>query len=466
VAQNKIRSAVERIHAPRILRPFQEFARLEASGGILLLFCTVVALAWANSGWGESYQRLWQIPLTVGAGDFVLDKPLLRWINDGLMAIFFFVVGLEIKREILVGELASPARAALPIAGALGGVLFPAVIYTLLNFGTPGVHGWGVPMATDIAFVIGVMIVLGSRVPLGLRVFLTALAIVDDLVAVLVIALFYTDDISWISLILGAGLLAALFAANRAGIRRPSVYVILGVGLWLAFLKSGVHPTVAGVLLAATIPSSPKMNPAESLAKSRGILGEFEKAGSVEEPLHASEDRLAAVRALESACEAVETPLQRLEHGLHPWVTYFIMPVFALANAGVVLDGSLAEALGNSVALGVILGLVIGKPLGITLFSWLAVRIRLAELPAGVGWYRLHAAGWLGGIGFTMALFIAGLAFGEGALLRSAKLGVLTSSLLAAVIGAALLATCKSVAPETEAAAATAAQPPAGGPAA
>jgi len=463
MAESKLRNAVRLIQAPRILRPFQEFARLEASGGILLLFCTVAALAWANSGWSESYQRLWQVPLTVGVSELVVSKPLLLWINDGLMAIFFFVVGLEIKRELLVGELASPSRAALPIAGALGGVLFPALIYTLLNFGTPGVHGWGVPMATDIAFVIGVMTVLGSRVPLGLRVFVTALAIVDDLMAVLVIALFYTDDISWISLIWGAVFLVALLIANQAGVRRPAVYVVLGVGLWLAFLKSGVHPTVAGVLLAATIPSSPRMNPGEFLAESRSILGEFEKAGSIEEPLHANEDRLAAVRALEGACEAVETPLQRLEHGLHPWVTYFIMPVFALANAGVALEGSLTQALGNSIALGVILGLVIGKPLGITLFSWLAVRARLAELPSGVGWYRLHAAGWLGGIGFTMALFIAGLAFGEDALLDSAKLGVLTSSLLAAIIGAALLTTCKRVAPETEPAAATETQPPAGG---
>ena len=459
MAQEKVRSIVGPLEAPRILKPFQEFARLEASGGILLLACTVAALVWANSPWGESYQRLWQIPLTVGVSDLIVSKPLLLWVNDGLMAIFFFVVGLEIKREILVGELASPARAALPIAGALGGVLFPAVVYTLFNFGAPGVHGWGIPMATDIAFVIGVMTILGNRVPLGLRVFLTALAIVDDLVAVLVIAVFYTDDISWISLLWGAALLAALFAANLAGIRRPAVYAVLGAGLWLAFLKSGVHPTVAGVLLAAAIPASPKINPAEFLAKSRSILGEFEKAGSADEPLHANEDSMSAVRALEGACEAVETPLQRLEHGLHPWVTYLIMPVFALANAGVVLEGSLVQALGNPVALGVIFGLVFGKPLGITLFSWLAVRARLAELPAGVRWYRLHAAGWLGGIGFTMSLFIAGLAFGEGELLTSAKLGILTSSLLAAIIGATLLACCKRVAPENELAGATGARP-------
>ena len=451
MARNQKKTAAPSVSVPRILRPFQEFARLEASGGILLLICTVVALVWANSAWGESYQRLWQVPLTVGVGEAVIRMPLLLWINDALMAIFFFVVGLEIKREILVGELASPPRAALPIAGALGGVLVPAMLYTLLNAGTAGAPGWGVPMATDIAFVIGVMTVLGSRVPPGLRVFLTALAIVDDLVAVLVIALFYTDDISWISLGWGAGLLVLLVAANRAGIRRPVVYAILGAGLWLAFLKSGVHPTVAGVLLAATVPSAPRINPREFLAESRSILGEFEKARAVDEPLTASEERQSAVRALEASCEAVETPLQRLEHGLHPWVTYLIMPVFALANAGLVLQGELAQELGNRIALGVILGLVIGKPLGITLFSWLAVRSRLAELPEGVGWKRLHAAGWLGGIGFTMSLFIAGLAFGEGDLLNSAKLGVLISSLLAAAIGAALLATTKTVRAESEA---------------
>jgi NhaA family Na+:H+ antiporter len=425
--------------AERLLGPFQEFARLEASGGILLLFCTVGALVWSNSPWRESYSDLWHTTLTVGFGSAALSKPLLLWINDGLMAIFFFVVGLEIKREILVGELATARQAALPLAGAVGGMIVPAIFYAALNAGGEGAAGWGIPMATDIAFALGVLALLGSRVDIRLKIFLTALAIADDLGAVLVIALFYTADISWASLAAAVLILALLLIMNRLGLQRPLVYALFGVAVWLAFLKSGVHATVAGVLLAMTVPSSVRLNPAEFLAQSRAVLNGLEKAAVGASPLVASHHQQAAIHTLERACEQTQPPLQRLEHALHPWVTFLILPVFALANAGVSLAGEVTNAVAHPVALGVILGLVGGKPLGITLFSWLAVRSGLATLPGGMNWRHIHGAGWLAGIGFTMSLFIAGLAFGESQLLEMAKVGILLASVIAVVVGSLLL---------------------------
>jgi NhaA family Na+:H+ antiporter len=422
-----------------ILRPFQEFAKLEASGGILLLFFTVVALVWANSSWANTYFSLWQTRITVGFGTAVLSKPLLLWINDGLMAVFFFVVGLEIKREILVGELASPRQAALPIAAALGGMLIPAGLYLIFNAGTERAAGWGIPMATDIAFALGVLALLGNRVPLALKVFLTALAIVDDIGAVLVIALFYTAEISLTSLLVGAGFLVCLAIANVAGARHPLIYALLGIGLWLAFLKSGVHATVAGVLLAMTIPSKARINANEFLSRSRAMLDDFERTGESGDSVMTNAARQAALHTLERMCEHVATPMQRLEHALHPWVSFAIMPVFALANAGVSIGGEFLTTLTSPVSLGVALGLVIGKQVGILLFSWLAVRSRLAVLPHTVTWRQIYGAGWLGGIGFTMSLFIASLAFENGALLPTAKVGILTASSIAGIIGWLLL---------------------------
>jgi NhaA family Na+:H+ antiporter len=436
----EIRLTSKELPIERIVRPFQEFARVEASGGILLLISTAVALAWANSPWAGSYNSLWQTKLTIGLGGFALSKPILLWINDGLMSAFFFVVGLEIKREMLVGELASPRKAALPIVAALGGMLVPAGIYTAFNVGKAGAPGWGIPMATDIAFALGVLTLLGKRIPIALKVFLTTLAIADDIGAVLVIALFYTSEISWVNLAVGAGFLIALIGANRAGIRSPLVYALLGIGgLWLAFLLSGVHPTIAGVLSAMTIPARSRINTDQFTARSRAILDEFERAGEGGEHVLTNEDRQAALQALETACEHVETPLQRLERALHPWVTFAIMPLFALANAGVALGGGLSQGLINPVSLGVATGLVIGKQVGITLFSWLAVRSGLAAMPAGVAWRHIYGAGWLGGIGFTMSLFIAGLAFGDTPLLPVAKVGILTASLIAGMVGWTIL---------------------------
>ena len=419
----------------RILQPFQRFFQIEASGGVLLLICAATALAWANSPWAASYTSIWQMKLTVGLGSFVLSKSLLLWINDGLMAVFFFVVGLEIKREVLAGELASLKRAALPIAAALGGMLAPALFYTAFNAGRPGAAGWGIPMATDIAFALGMLALLGNRVPVSLKVFLTALAIVDDIGAVLVIAVFYSTDIAWLSLLVAAGFLILLIALNVAGVRHPLPYALIGIGLWVAFLKSGVHATIAGVLLAMTIPSRARINEPEFLANGRSLLDEFERATGNEIDRLITEEQLAVVEALETVCEQIETPLQRLEHALHGWVMYAIMPIFALANAGVALGEDLLAALTHLVTFGVIAGLLFGKTLGISVFTWLAVRSGVAALPEGVGWRQIVGAGMLGGIGFTMSLFIADLAFVDTPLLTPAKLGIMIASLIAGVAG-------------------------------
>jgi NhaA family Na+:H+ antiporter len=386
----------------RLVRPFQEFARLEASGGILLIACTVAALIWANSPWAGSYFHLWHTNLTFGFAGRLLSESLHFWINDGLMALFFLLVGLEIKRETLVGELASFRKAALPIAAALGGMIIPAGLYAVLNHGGTGVAGWGIPMATDIAFALGVLALLGDRAPTSLKVFLAALAIADDIGAVLVIAFFYTEQISWMSLAVGGAFFVALIAANRAGARHPLIYAVLGIGLWLAFLQSGIHATVAGVLLALTIPARQRIDSRASLVRN-------------------------------------ESPMLRFEHALMPWNKHVIMPVFALANAGVVLGAGAARALTDPISLGVICGLVFGKPIGIVLFSWLATRSRLAAMLDGVSWRQVIGVGMLGGIGFTMSLFIANLAFGDTPALETAKVGILAASVASAIAGVVVL---------------------------
>jgi Na+:H+ antiporter, NhaA family len=423
----------------RIVRPFQDFAHKQSSGGILLIIATAVALVWANSPWGESYAALWHTKLTVGVGDFSISKDLTHWINDGLMAVFFLVVGLEIKREILVGELSSIRNATLPVAAAVGGAVVPATIYLTINAGTEGSAGWGIPMATDIAFALGVLALLGQRAPAGLKVFLTALAIVDDIVAVLVIAFFYTSDISWGALGVGVAFQAALVVANLLGVGKTLVYAVLGIGLWLCFLLSGVHATIAGVLLALTVPTSSFMNPTAFLERVRYILDRFEKAGEKGENVLTNEERQAALHALNHAAYKLEPPLHELEHALHPWVVFAIMPLFALANAGVPLGGAILETLTSPVALGIVVGLVVGKQLGITLFAWLAVRSGISELPGDINWRHVYGAGWLAGIGFTMSLFITDLAFVDGSLVDAAKLGILVASLIAGVVGWTIL---------------------------
>lgn len=427
----------------RLARPFQEFAARESSGGIVLLASTAAALVWANSAWAQSYTSLWHTRLTVGIGTFNLSKELHFWVNDVLMAVFFFVVGLEIKREVLAGELASRRQAALPILAALGGVVVPALLYSFLNANGPGARGWGIPMATDIAFAIGVLALLGDRVPLGLKVFLTALAIVDDIAAVLVIAVFYTADLAWAGLGVAAFCLVLALAANRLGVRHPLPYVLIGVVMWMAVLQSGVHTTIAGVLLAFMIPSRTAINQRAFLSHGRAVLDHFERAAGTE-PFDILSDieQQVAVHALEDACEKVQPPLHRLEHALHGWVTFLIMPLFALANAGVSFSGDLGRVVAQPVTLGVALGLVLGKPIGVTLASWLAVRLGLASLPEHVSWRHIHGASWLAGIGFTMSLFMTGLAFTDEAHLTAAKLGILIASLCAGIVGSAILVRC------------------------
>jgi len=420
----------------QIVRPFQYFADKASSGGILLIAAAIVALVWANSPWGESYTGLWGTELSVGLGPFSIEEDLTHWINDGLMAVFFLVVGLEIKREILVGELSSPRRAALPLAAAIGGAVLPALIYVAINFGTESVSGWGIPMATDIAFALGVLALLGRRAPLGLKVFLTALAIVDDILAVVVIALFYTSDVSWGVLGVGAVFLVALVAANLGGVGKPLPYALLGIGLWLCFLESGVHATIAGVLLAMTVPASSFIDTGVFLKRSRGLLDRFEQAGERGgDPVLCNEERQGALHALNRANEDVEPPLQELEHALHPWVVFAIMPLFALANAGVLLGKDFTSTLLNPVSVGIVAGLLLGKQVGITLFAWLAVKSGMSEMPQGVTWLHIYGASWLAGIGFTMSLFISDLAFAEGSLLDVSKLGILTASLIAGIAG-------------------------------
>lgn len=432
-----LRETIERPLGMRIRLLAEVFTSMAASGGIILLLCTVLALVWVNSPWSESYTHLWETTVAISAGQFVLAEHLLEWINDGLMVIFFFVVGLEIKREVTVGELASPRRAALPIAGALGGMLVPAAFYSAFNAGGPGAGGWGIPMATDIAFTLALMIMLGRRVPLALRVFFTALAIADDLGAVLVIALFYSSGISWPSL--GAGLIIfiVLMGLNRARVYAVWPYAFLGIGLWLAFLQSGVHATIAGVLLAVTIPSRSPPNVRGLLTQTVALLNQVELQSTglslVDGP------RQATLQRLETIADRMQSPAQHLEDALQPWSTYLILPIFALANAGVALGGTGSVSLSHPVSLGIIAGLVVGKPLGISLFSWVAVRLGLAEKPGGVSWRQFVSASCLAGIGFTIALFFAGAAFDDPALQAGAKLAILLGSIMACLVGCILL---------------------------
>ena len=406
---------------------------MEASGGILLLTATVVALVWANSPWEHSYHAIWEKEVTAGFGRTVLTWSRHLWVNDGLMSIFFFLVGLEIKREVLMGELSSFKRAAFPFMAALGGCLLPAALYLAINHGTPGANAWGIPMATDIAFALGVLALLGSRVPVSLKLFVAALAIADDIIAVLVIAIFYTTHVSFFYLTLGAVGLGLSYAANKVGIRNPWVYVFIGVLVWFAVMQSGVHATIAGVMLAFTIPCNSSTDKPRFVAKVQRLLERFETAEKD------SGEAQAALHAMELECAKMESPLHRIEHGLQPWVSFVIMPLFAFSNAGVHVLGNLVAAAKHPVTLGVALGLLVGKPSGITAFAWVAERIKLAARPAGVNWMQIFAASWVCGIGFTMSLFIATLALPEGGPLDFAKIGTLGASVVAGCVGCFLL---------------------------
>jgi NhaA family Na+:H+ antiporter len=432
-------TAIQAQPIDRAMAPLRQFTAGSASGGILLMAAAIIAIAWANSPFSDSYTALWTTPLTVGLGDVGLSKPLILWINDGLMAIFFLVVGLEIKREVLIGELATVRRAALAIAAAAGGVVLPAALYLAIAAGAGGeaARGWGIPMATDIAFALGVLALVGSRAPVALKIFLTALAIVDDLIAVLVIALFYTEDLSVAALGAATVILLLLVAANRLGVRRPLAYAVLGAMLWVAVLQSGIHATIAGVLLAMTIPATIRLDGHEFAEHARRLIGKVDHRPSGGPGRVKS--RHAALWELEDLTEHAQSPMIRMEHALHPWVSYAIVPLFALANAGVRIDRGLDAVATEGIFLGVFVGLVVGKQVGITLATWLVVRSGFASLPAGVGWRHVYGVAWLGGIGFTMSLFIGDLAFTQEASLALAKMGILAASIVAGAVGFVLL---------------------------
>lgn len=507
----------------RLARPFQRFASLSSSGGIVLLAMTAIAMIWANSDYADSYNEIFNetkttiavahMPDDHGADAHASDalehgeshveehaedhaedvigddagghgamdhdeeghsdevaghgddshgghgwKPLTEepawyqqhstamWINDLLMAIFFLVVGLEIKREILVGELASPKRAMLPIFGALGGMIGPAMIFVAFNWGKETIGGWGIPMATDIAFAVGILAMLGSRIPNSLKIFLTSLAIVDDLGALVVIAVFYTENLELAYLGYAGTIVALLMFMNVLRVRWITLYLVLGLPLWYFVYMSGVHATIAGVLLALTIPAHARVNAVNFVYSTRKALEVFENAHDDKETdVTESSVRRASVNAMITNARLVLPPLHRIEHVLHPWAAFVIIPIFALANAGIPIHGGVSENLKDPAAIGIILGLFIGKPLGIVLLCWLACSMKIASLPRGVSWRHVLGAGMLGGIGFTMAIFIANLAYAnDTSHLEHAKLAILVASAISAIGGAIILLTCKS----------------------
>lgn len=413
-----------------IATTFQEFVQSSTSAGIVIVVCTAIALFWINSPFASSYHALLATPLHITVDAFHLDFTLEHFVNDGLMVIFFLVVGLEIKRELLIGELSSRKKAMLPMIAAVSGMIVPGLIYVLFNAGTPAVRGWAVPVATDIAFALGILALLGNRVPLGLKVFLAALAIVDDLLSVLVIAVFYTDTLHMMSLMWAAIIVVVLIIGNRSNVHSLLFYGIAGIALWLCFLSSGVHPTVSGVVLAICIPSRARIDQRSFLQRTRHLVDRI---------VAREEEQHDAIHALERLCENVQSPLHRIEHSLQPWVAFGIMPLFAIANAGVEFNSNVITHLISPVSLGIILGLFLGKQLGVSFAVWLSVRMRWAELPANVSMKNIYGVSILCGIGFTMALFVAHLAFVSNADLDIAKLSILVGSFISAVVGSVLL---------------------------
>ena len=416
------------------------FIHSEVTGSIALLTCTVLALAWANSPWADAYDHILHTPVGVSWGETSFRLSLHHWINDGLMAVFFFVVGLEIKREVVVGELSSFAKATLPVAGAAGGMILPALVYVAFNAGGAGARGWGIPMATDIAFALGVLAMFGRRVPVGLKVFLTALAIADDLGAVAVIAIFYTGKLDLPSMLLAGVLLLALFLAVRAGVRRRGILYLLILGVWLAVFASGVHSTIAGILLAMVIPVRPRVDPRRFVDETEERLGRLREMEISDRSVLGSREQLNALENIHAQASDALPPGLVLEHALHPVQTWLILPLFALANAGVAIGGDVTAVLSSPVALGIIAGLVVGKPAGILLASWLAVKSGRGALPEGVSWAQVAGAGCLAGIGFTMSLFVADLAFADELLTATAKVGILAASLASGLVGLVVLA--------------------------
>ena len=421
----------------RIITPFEEFIHRETTSGILLMLCAAVALVIANSGFYETYLHVLETKFSLALGPWALEKSLHHWINDGLMALFFFVVGLEIKREVLVGELSDLRQAALPIVAAVGGMLIPALIYAAINFDGEGIGGWGIPMATDIAFAVGCLALLGSRIPKALLTFLVALAIVDDLGAVLVIAFFYTDQIYMTALMLAGLFLAILVLFNMLGIRKPLPYFLIGLLMWVAMLKSGIHATLAGVLTALTIPATTRYDPSQFSQLVQKLMRKFDASYRPGESIMRNDEQRSILQTFENGIQMAETPLQRLEHSMHTPVAFLIIPIFALANAGVPIQlEGIGEVLGDPITLGIIAGLVAGKFIGIAGFSWVAIKMGIGRLPHGVTFSQLAGVAVLAGIGFTMSIFIAELAFANDPQdLLMAKTGILLASALAGGAG-------------------------------
>ena len=422
--------------ARMLARPVEKFLHVEASSGIILLVTAVIALVWANSPWASTYEHLLHTPISLGFGEHAFTQTVHFWINDILMVVFFFVVGLEVRRELFEGELSTSRRAALPVAAALGGILVPAAIYLSINAGSPTIDGWGVPMATDIAFAIGVLALLGPRVPVALRVLLLALAIIDDIGAILVIALFYSSGIALIGFAIAGLGIAIVIVMQWVGVRNPFLYVAPGILVWAGILHAGIHPTIAGVILGLLTPVRSWFGHEGFVAETdRALHSLRSKAASAEDP----RELLPDLERINLARREAVPPVTRIEAALHPWVAFGIMPLFALANAGVSLGGLSDELSGaTGIALGVGLGLVVGKPLGIVAFSWLAVRFGLASLPRGVSWAGVLVVGCVAGIGFTMALFIGALAFSDPSMLAITKIAVLVASATAGAVGLTL----------------------------
>lgn len=419
-----------------VVRPVSEFINKSTTGGMVLIASAALAVFLANSPWKDAFFHFWKTEIGFSFGDFTLSNTLHHWINDGLMAIFFFVVGLELKREIVGGELSNPKKAILPIVAGIGGMVFPALIYTIFNGGTEAARGWGIPMATDIAFALGVLFLLGNRVPIALKVFLTAFAIVDDLGAVLVIAIFYTDQISLMHLAIGLSGVVALFIANRLGVRHPLSYAIVGIGcVWYCFLVSGVHATIASVLVAFTIPAKTKVSEAYFVKSVRGYLDQFKAIDADNKQKVLTSEQLHILNGVEHLVNAALTPLQKLEHALHPFVTFFVIPVFALANAGVTFEQEMLSSIANPITLGVAFGLFFGKIIGIFGLCGLFIKLKWAPMPEGMNFKHLFGAGLLGGIGFTMSLFVSELAFIDPLHHAEAKLAILAMSVIAGVCG-------------------------------
>lgn len=421
----------------KIIAPVSRFIHLEYTSGIVLLISVIIAILWANISL-QSYHHLWEINFSIGFDTHILHHPLHIWINDGLMAIFFFVIGLELKREFMDGELSSLKKATLPMSAALGGMLVPALIYFMINKGKAGEHGWGIPMATDIAFALALLSMAGRHIPASVKVFLSALAVADDLGAVLVIAFFYTESVNFMALGIAGIFLLFLIAGNRLGIRSSIFYLLLGIGVWACFLLSGVHATIAGVLVAFTIPAVTKIDEQLYSINLKRLTYEFEREIPSNSTLTTPQQHK-TIQHVKNLSLAAETPLQKIEHALHPWVAFGIMPLFALANSGIIIGADFLDAVLNPVSAGVILGLVAGKFTGILLFSWLTVRAGLGVLPERATWRHISGVAAFGGIGFTMSLFISGLAFSEQVMIDQAKYGILISSLIAGISGTLIL---------------------------